>query len=378
MPDLGVDTTICYDNQFVLDPGSFQSWVWQDGSISPNYTVYETGTYTVTVSDMNGCEGSDEIFVRVGGEVDLNPEYFLCEGDTINLSVSTDFDFYNWTNDNSDTLGNTNTIIIHEEGVYYILVGIDDIDCNSTDSTVVSVMPLATANLSDAIFCEGEEILLSVEEHSSFVYLWSDDSFTSELLVTESGVYWVKVGNQCGYVYDTVEVNMFPLPDVSIGGDYFLEDNSEELVLDAGVDFISYLWQDGSSQQYYTVTYEDAVQNSLYFVEVFDGNCYNRDSTLVEVFDIKVPILITPNGDGINDLFLPADEWVGIKEHTMVVFNRWGQKIWQSNDFPSGWDGRSILGGKAPDGTYFWVLSVSYGQGVRKVFKGSLTILSSQ
>ncbi len=378
-PDLGPDTTICYDDQYILDPGVFQSWLWQDGSTSPNFSVYETGTYSVVVTDINACEGSDEVFVRVGQEVDLVDESFICEGDTIVLTVSTDFDFYIWKNGNNDTLGIENSIEIYEEGIYYLFVGISDIDCNSMDSTIVSVMPLAKPMIADGEICEGDSLQLMVEEDNSFDYLWSDGSLDSQLWVSETGLYWVKVGNECAYAYDSATISVFPLPEVSIGEDYyFLENEEEEIVLDAGEGFATYLWQDGSDGTTYTVAFEDAILDSIFYVEVFDGNCYNRDSTIVEVFDVKVPILITPNGDGINDVFLPGEDWIGVKQHTIIVFNRWGQKIWESNDFPSGWDGRSRLGGKAPDGTYFWVLTVSYAQDLRKVFKGSLTILSGR
>ncbi len=61
----------------------------------------------------------------------------------------------------------------------------------------------------------------------------------------------------------------------------------------------------------------------------------------------------------------------------MMVFNRWGEKVWESSDFPSGWDGKQN-GRYVAEGTYFWVLEVYYGtDNIKKVYKGSLTVLGT-
>ena len=381
VPDIGQDTSICYTQlPYTLDPGNYQSLLWQDGSTGPNFSVYETGTYSVSVVDLNDCEGSAEVFVRVGQEVSIDPETPLCEGDTITLSVSSDFDSFLWENENNETLGTENTIEIFAAGIYSITVGIDGMDCISSAQTNVVETARAVADLPEGVLCQGEELSLSVASDPSFTYSWSTGAETNEITVGEEGTYWVNVGNeQCGFFQDTVDVVVYPIPEVNIGEDYYLlEDESQEVFLDAGTGFISYVWQDGSSQSSYTVTYEEALNNNEFFVKIFDGKCYNIDQVTVEVINLEVPILITPNGDGINDFFLPGENWHGVKEHTIIVVNRWGQKVWESNDFPSGWDGTSLLGGTVPDGTYYWVLKANYGENLNKILKGSLTVVGSK
>ncbi len=66
IPALGLDTTYCEDlgDQYFLDPGDFDSYLWQDGSTSRTYQVTEEGAYSVTVKDEDGCTGSDFIKIK--------------------------------------------------------------------------------------------------------------------------------------------------------------------------------------------------------------------------------------------------------------------------------------------------------------------------
>jgi gliding motility-associated-like protein len=61
----------------------------------------------------------------------------------------------------------------------------------------------------------------------------------------------------------------------------------------------------------------------------------------------------------------------------MTIYNRWGGKVWETNDFPSGWDGKQN-GSYVADGTYFWVLEITYGpENLKQVLKGSVTVLGA-
>jgi gliding motility-associated-like protein len=71
------------------------------------------------------------------------------------------------------------------------------------------------------------------------------------------------------------------------------------------------------------------------------------------------------------------EKWSGINQHTIQVFNRWGEKVWESNNFPQGWDGKKN-GKFVAEGTYFWVLEIKIGQNnIQRKYKGSLTIMGA-
>ena len=123
--------------------------------------------------------------------------------------------------------------------------------------------------------------------------------------------------------------------------------------LDAGAGFSSYLWQDGSSSRYLSISSE-----GIYRVNVNDSlGCSGSDSILVKSCsgNIYVPNSFTPNGDGLNDIFRVIASPDDIAELTMHVFNRWGEQIFLSENLLTGWDGLK-QGQYCPEGTYAWII----------------------
>lgn len=88
---------------------------------------------------------------------------------------------------------------------------------------------------------------------------------------------------------------------------------------------------------------------------------------------IGFPNVFTPNGDGVNDEFRPAFQ--SIKNYNIVIYNRWGRKVYESSDLSVGWDGK-IGSGEAAPGVYYYVCEAEgYVKGERHRKKGSVTIL---
>ena len=105
-----------------------------------------------------------------------------------------------------------------------------------------------------------------------------------------------------------------------------------------------------------------------------DGSLLNNNSW-AETYpvDFIIPEGFSPNGDGINDLFVIR----GIQnypENTILIFNRWGNKVFEASHYVNTWDGRSTSGLNAggnelPGGTYFYLL---YLDDRLKVIKGTI------
>ncbi len=89
-------------------------------------------------------------------------------------------------------------------------------------------------------------------------------------------------------------------------------------------------------------------------------------------FHVYVPNVFTPNGDGINDIFLPITS--GIKKYNLTIFNRWGQEVFQSFDAAKGWDGEYHGEIATPD-SYVYRLSVSSLSGVEKKIEGKVLLI---
>src|SRR5690606_15760390 len=114
----------------------------------------------------------------------------------------------------------------------------------------------------------------------------------------------------------------------------------------------TYEWQDGSTNASFSVT--DA---GNYWVIVTVNNCSSYDEINVEIVDceaiVEMPNVFTPNNDGANDLFIPVINKGVASMHTMI-FNRWGNLVYETNDPNIEWNG-----GDLNEGTYFWLLKIT-------------------
>lgn len=372
---LGNDTIICSGNSLTLSPGNqYMTYLWQDNSTFPEYTVTMSGLYEVTVTNIFNCTASDEVYVDVSSPLtDLGNDTILCLGDTIYLDAGSGYVSYMW----QDTTF-AQVYPVYEGGIYAVMVT-DEYNCQASDAVEIEPVPKPVADLGDdRPLCIGETIVINTPP-GPFVYMWDGKPGGTFIEVSEGGTYAIEVSNQCGTVVDEVTVTEYPVPMVDLGEDIVLQ-AGEQVDLDAGPGFDEYLWQDGSGGQFYTVNSGMInPEDPYYFVEVALGPCKSSDTLKIEVFLVKVPNVITPNGDGFNDKFLPMDgNWSGVSRHHIEIYNRWGEKVWESDDFASGWDGKRN-GAYVAEGTYFWVLEVFAGQDelVRRI-KGTLTVLGTQ
>ena len=377
-PNLGPDLQLCLGQSQLLEAAfGFSEYTWQDNSILPFYNVSQSGIYWCDVSDIHGCVGSDTVYVSVASEVEFAEDSLdLCAGSTITLDAGYGFDYYIWS---TGEFG-VQSINVTTGGKYFVDVNYY-FGCPSSDTIIVTEYPVAVASITgDDMFCADTSIVLYAPV-GDFDYTWyfNDSPVSNEtsIIVTQGGNYKVMMENLCGQSVAEQFIQENPLPDVYLGEDVtLLPGESITLTVDEGYD--SYDWSNGSTSNTTTIYWENVSENDTISVFVTDElGCENSDEIVIEVFDVKVPNVITPNGDGSNDYFIPGEGWSGINQHNMIVFNRWGEKVWESSDFPSGWDGKQN-GKYVAEGSYFWVLEVFYGtDNLKKVYKGSLTVLGA-
>jgi gliding motility-associated-like protein len=116
-----------------------------------------------------------------------------------------------------------------------------------------------------------------------------------------------------------------------------------------------------------------------YSVKVIDANgCEITDTVYIEPSNccdvIFIPNAFSPNGDGLNDIFRVTTT-AGIELFQWAIYNRWGNKVWSSNDYLQGWDGK--IGGKEQSiGTYFYIFNYKcISSGEEFLLKGDLILL---
>lgn len=103
-------------------------------------------------------------------------------------------------------------------------------------------------------------------------------------------------------------------------------------------------------------------------VETANG-CVDSVSKEVLVIDIVIPNVFTPNGDGINDFFQVKGIEL-VPDCQMVIFNRWGKKVFESNNYKNDWDGEDYA-----DGVYYFIFTLP--QGIAEPYHGTVTIIGS-
>ena len=117
-------------------------------------------------------------------------------------------------------------------------------------------------------------------------------------------------------------------------------------------------------------------KTTTYSLVVTDGNgCMATDSVTVTIdpCDIFFPNAFTPNGDGKNDVIKVIGHLDYFRNFSMSMYNRWGQRVFYTEDIYAGWDG-TYKGAQADLGTYFYMIVYSlYGE--RHMMKGDFELV---
>jgi gliding motility-associated-like protein len=366
--DLGNDTTLCAGSVVLLDPGfGFESYLWQDGTLNQFYSAGQSGLYWVEVIDNNYCPAFDTIAINfISPDPELGNDTVVCSGEFVTFQASGGFVNYSWQD--GSVLPFFSTSIV---GTYWCEVT-DTMGCMGSDSVLLQVkFPPAVVLGNDTSFCPGDDFLLTVSiQDSDSVFHWQDGSTDSSYQVTEPGYYWVSAMNDCGSGWDSVYVAINSLPFVFLGNDTIIA-TEDQILLDAGSWFDAYLWPDGSALQTFQVN-----EAGTYWVNVFDGICYNSDTIIIEPVncDLFIPIVFTPNGDQYNESFY-ARASEDIYDFHLSVFSRWGELIWETFDKEGKWNG-THNGRSAAEGTFFWILKYKCLGAPQDFMKnGSVTLL---
>lgn len=123
-------------------------------------------------------------------------------------------------------------------------------------------------------------------------------------------------------------------------------------------------------------------KKGLYKVKLIAENSYGCKSEVSKTvrvdndYNLLAPTGFTPNGDGLNDWFIPKALEIMDVEFTMSVFNKNGQLYYETNQVSRPWDGRYMMDNQnAPSGAYVWVVKLKNRNGETEVYKGSVTLL---
>lgn len=335
--NLGNDTILCTGNSLLLDAGNPGfSFLWSTGAVSQTITVTDSGTYWVKV-DNGVCPAYDTIHVTVP-EIDPFPaDTVVCKNTILVLDAGISGSTYLWST--GDT---SQTIIADSSGLYWVSTMISG--CVAGDTVNVLVEPVPVVNLgNDTVYCQTLSAILDAG-NPGCSYLWSTGASSQTINIDSTGTYWVVVSNAGCSAADTINISAVYPPN--LGPDTKMCEQND-ITLDAGQTFGSYLWSTGETTQIINVT-----EPGSYWVLITSPNCSVSDTINIEKggsFSVFFPNTFTPDADGQNDVFKGFGE--EITYYDLTIFTRWGQQIFHSTDPDTGWDG-TFDGMKVQQGIY--------------------------
>jgi len=363
------------------------AYLWTAGSQTTNTaTGLTANNFTVQVTDSIGCISSETVTITeptpiVGGVV--NTTNVSCKGGadgtaTANATGGTGIITYSW-NTNPVQPGPVATGLAAGS---YIVTMIDSNGCMITDTADIIDPPgmtlTSTTTLCGCGLTNGTALINSSGGSTPYTYLWLTSPVQTSALATglAIGSYSVVVTDSkgCLEIYTTSISGSGP-PTAN-----FNFSPTEVSYLDPVVSFYDlstgnpffWSWNFGdpnsnlnniSPYQNPNHTYADTGYYCITLI-VFDSTKVCSD-TVVKCLKIEpeftfyIPNAFTPNHDGKNEMFFGYGTY--IKEFNMLVFDRWGNLIFESNDINKGWDGR-VQGGSSgefvQEDVYVWKVSI--------------------
>lgn len=374
---LGEDLVLCAA-EAELAPENISTSVnilWSTNQTSPTINVNASGTYWID-ADLNGCFASDTIEVTlIDLDVNLGPDIYYCSGEqiapiTLNSNVS-DVE-YLWSDESTDQI-----LEVHEAGTYYVIV--QNGPCTASDTIhIYEVTFDAQIFIQDTIGCKPLETSFSVGFNGSDIvtdYLWSfGDGQTSNLLnptnvYENDGNYEVSIlfntSQGCEFSFSVqanIELIEKPIASFNILPNPPTIDNDVHL-LNTSLHATDYQWFKEGVYWNSNVNNVNNFSNYGRYQMMLIANNSHCDDTATLVIHIKedivyyIPNTFTPDGDMHNNIFLPIFT-SGFDEdnYSFIIFNRWGEVVFESNNYTIGWDG-AYLGRPAPDGVYIYQVS---------------------
>jgi gliding motility-associated-like protein len=402
--------------------GATYAWAGPNGSNStdPVWTIPPfTGLYAVVCTSAGGCTSSASINMTFGTQPEINvtSNSPVCgEGDLeFQLTGAPAGSTVLWVAPNGDTFTDEDLTITNPSSAYSgewdVTVSLLNGVCQSTLSieVIVGDLPNVTVNSDcDGAICLGETCTIigqAVASSNNITYNWASTpegcipegltGSTFEFTPTTAGdceiYYWVSFGN-CMSTIDTLLIsvsgtpeavndNLTVAPSDSLVNISLIANDVFNMSLGFEVNLVTPLSNipgtvtltEGGLMNYNPQGYFGQVS----FVYELCVNCDAENCTngivVINVSDesCRVPNVITPNGDEVNDLLVINCLDTGdFEEAELQVFNQWGDEVFYAKPYENDWGGtlNGEKGKDLPDGTYFYIFKLDNNAEVDKAY----------
>lgn len=396
-------------NKFLLNNSSqgynlTYSWNFGDGTTSlsenPSHSFKISGSYSILlqVRDENSCVDTAKKVIKVHSNPAVrivgSPDLLLCRGENHQLAV-TGATTYTWKpavslscQDCYDPIASPVTSLM------YHVSGANAFGCTADDSIRLNVVqPFQIQVLGDTI-CAGESIKMLASGAKE--YLWSpasslDDNISATPLASPKVTTTYQVVGYDGFncFTDTAfaKITVGPFPTIQLGPD-IISSTGSLVTLSSNVTngpIIKWQWapSDFLTCSNCPAPTAETVKDISYVLRVTnDYGCSASDSISIKATcdngQVFIPNAFTPDGDGINDVFMVQGKGIGLVK-SLRIFNRWGELLFEKRNVapnnPSfGWDG-TIRGLVGPPDVFVYMAEVVCSNGTAYLYKGNVSLL---
>ena len=387
------DSSICLGDSLALISSPLNN-VWWEASISEGQWVSPPQglhSFVVHGQDGNGCLSSDSVQVTVLG---LPPVYagldtIVCAGSHVWLSAS-GAQSYSWSN----ALMNQMAFQVQENTVLTV-VGMDQNGCQQSDTLELSVDPIPALAFDVLPNAGCVPLTTTVYNQSTgnvftdVQWLFSDGSSafgdSATLIFEQVGCFdgTLTVTTQLGCTYSETQVQAlctYPLPlaAFSVANETLTTVTNGSLLENQSQGANAYWWEFGdgsigetSFEPYHTFPIESGGD---YLVTLIAINAYGCMDTIQQEIHVEtelsyyVPNAFTPDGDPFNNIWKPVfTSGLDLMDYHAMIYNRWGEVIWESYDASVGWDGSYGVNGLAvQDDVYLYQITFGHEKNAQK------------
>ncbi len=373
----------------------YHFWDFGDGTLvnggdTVSHTYIARGVFTpkLILQDSSGCTyvvpsvkqvHTDGLYAGFGFGDSL-----LCNTDTVfftNLTTTFYPTGYQWSF--GDGYVSTAAIPAHyydSSGTYNItLVATDTTGCTSTATKKITVNKAPEIILApvDTLGCIPFTVNFSAGEKDTLVKInyWGWDLGDETIVAgnsvfhtyTTAGTFNVTLKILYGDSACMIDTAMkiitkpYPLADFTFSPENPVVQSKTVSFTNLSFSALFWLWKFGSGDTSVTenpqYSYEHPGNYTVTLIVSDDAGCSDTITKEIKIIP-KVPNIITPNGDGINEYFVI--EGIESRHCGLQIFNRWGNLIYQSDNYQNNWNGKNFKGEQVINGVYYFILSCNY------------------
>lgn len=371
------------------------------------------GTYNARLLLNPGTECGDtaNILVNIypGVEADFTFAYDTCVAGPVNFenfSVTNSEMITNYSWDFGDGAGSAGSDPVHTfftpGNKVVTLTVTDNDDCEAEISKTIPYFPVPNLIvISPNAFtgCAPGEIFfdnLSTPIDDSYDIFWdfgdggTDMAISPSYTFTEPGIFSIAleiispIGCQTDTAFtDLIEIEPSPVADFIFSperpNNFAPEVTFSDRSSGAGRWFWDFNGEATSIAQNPIHSFRDTGEQQVTLIVTHPSGCQDSLSQTIDVepqTTFFMPNAFSPNGDSVNDVFKGKGFLEGIKQFDLQIWNRWGERIFQTNDPLTGWDGRLGQNGKnAQAGIYLYYVKIIGPRGESSEWNGYTTLI---